>query len=160
VTKQAITPRPWETHTKEKEKIIRTAWLNLADEFKATNKPLSDNIMAFVDTMPSVLTKRESINQSIFNSVRDITKAKHLLQDHPELKDDIDKILAAEHHANRKYLNTQERETFMQKLIADIAHKRINGKSVQSNIRAKENDDTHKLKNRGQDKSRDQDYEI
>jgi type IV secretory pathway VirD2 relaxase len=158
--KQTIVPRPWETHIKAKQKIIRTAWLTLADEFKATDKPLSDNIIAFVDTMPSVLTKRETINQKIFHSVRDITKAKHLLQDHSELKDDIDKILAAEHHANRKYLNTQDRETFLQKLIADIAHKRINGESVQSNMRAKENNGIHKSKEKGQNKSKDQDYEI
>ena len=48
----------------------------------------------------------------------------------------------------------------MQKIIADIAHKRINGESLQSNIRAKENNNTHKSKNRRQDKSKDQDYEI
>ena len=154
--KQTIQPRPWETHTKAKQKTIRTAWLTLAAEFKETDKPLSDKIIAFVDAMPSVLTKRESINQKIFNSARDTTKARQLLQDHPELKDDIDKILAAEHHANRKYLNTQDRETFMQKIIADIAHKRINGESLQSNIPTQETDSVHKSKH----KDKNKDYEI
>ena len=158
--KQTMIPRPWETHTKAKQKTIRTAWLTLAAEFKETDKPLSDKIRAFVDKMPSVLTKREMINQKIFNSARDTTKAKQLLQDHPELKDDIDKILAAEHHANRKYLNTQDRETFMQKIIADTAHKRINGESLQSNSRAKENNDIYQPSDRTKNKNKDQDYEI
>jgi type IV secretion system T-DNA border endonuclease VirD2 len=158
--KHTIQPRPWEANIRAKQKTIRTAWVNIADEFKKTDKALSDKIISFVNAMPEPLTKRESINQKIFHSVRDITKAKHLLQDHPELKDDIDKIISAQHHANRKYPDSQQKETFMQKLISDTSHKRINGESLQSNIRAKENNDTHKLKNRRQGKSKDQDYEI
>jgi hypothetical protein len=148
--KHTIQPRPWEANIRAKQKTIRTAWLTFAAELKETDKPLSDKIIAFVDAMPEPITKREAINQKIFHSVRDITKAKQLLQDHPELKDDIDKILVAEHHANRKYLNTQDRETFMQKLIADIAHKCINGESIQKN---RPKDNYHH-------KSKDRDYEI
>jgi type IV secretory pathway VirD2 relaxase len=148
--KHTIQPRPWEANIRAKQKTIRDAWVTLADEFRENDKALSDKIIAFVDVMPEPLTKREMINQKIFHSVRDRTKAKQLLQDHPELKDDIDKILVAEHHANRKYLNTQDRETFMQKLIADIAHKCINGESIQKN---RPKDNYHH-------KSKDRDYEI
>jgi type IV secretory pathway VirD2 relaxase len=148
--KQTMIPRPWEANIRAKQKIIRDAWVNIADEFKETHKPLSDKIIAFVDAMPEPLTKRESINQNIFHSVRDITKAKQLLQDHPELKDDIDKIISAQNYANSKYQNTQHKETFMQNLISDIAHKRINGESIQSKI-VKDND---------HQQSKDKDYEI
>jgi type IV secretion system T-DNA border endonuclease VirD2 len=153
--KHAIQPRPWEANIKAKQKTIRTAWLTLADAFRETDKALSDKIMAFVDAMPEPITKREMINQKIFHSVRDIIKAKNLLQDHPELKDDIDKIISAQHYANNKYLDNQQKEIFMKQVVSDIAHKRINGESSQSNIRAKENkenNDNHKFK--------DNDYEI
>jgi hypothetical protein len=156
--KQTMQPRPWENHTKTKQKIIRTAWLTLAAEFKVTDKSLFDKIMAFVDTMPDPLTKREAINQKIFHSARDITKAKQLLQDHPELKQDIDIIQQAEHYANTKYPDIQHKEIFMKRVVSDIAHKRINGENVQSNVRAKENDAVHKSKDN--DKNKNWDYEI
>jgi type IV secretion system T-DNA border endonuclease VirD2 len=130
--KQTIQPRPWETAIQIKQKAIRNNWLALAETFKATDKYLSDQIIDFVKKMPDPCTKRESINQKIFESIRDKTRACQLLQDHPELKADIDKIHAAEHYANAKYIDNQQKEQFMQRVITDIAHKRINGKGLQS----------------------------
>jgi type IV secretory pathway VirD2 relaxase len=154
--KHTIQPRPWEANIKAKQKTIRTAWINIADEFKKTDKALSDKIIAFVDAMPEPITKREAINQKIFHSVRDRTKAKQLLQDHPELKDDIDKIKQAQHYANTKYPDSQQKEIFMKRVVSDIAHKRINGESLQSSIPAQETDSVHKSKH----KDKNKDYEI
>ena len=111
--------------------------------------------------MPPPLTKREIINQNIFASVRNITKAKELLHDHPELKEDIFTILNAQHHAQTQYNTQQQKEDFIHKIITDIAHKRLNGKSLQPSIT--ENNPTSQ-NNNNQDKHQQNhkeiDYEI
>ena len=60
------------------------------------------------------------------------------------------------HYVMALHQDTQDRETFMQKRIADIAHKRINGESLQSSIPAQETDSVHKSKH----KDKNKDYEI
>lgn len=139
--KTTMPPRPWETAIAKKQKAIRSAWLSLAERFKDKDLSLSDTIIAFVKQMPDPLTKRESINLKIFASVRDKTKAQQILKDHPELKGDIDKIRAAENYAIRKYPNSQQQEAFMHKVIADIAHRRLNGEALQTTHSAQHGSD-------------------
>lgn len=158
---QTIQPRPWEAKIKANHAKIRNRWLQIAQEYYPSNKVLSDIITSFVDKMPPPLTKREIINQNIFASVRNITKAKELLHDHPELKEDIFTILNAQHHAQTQYNTQQQKEDFIHKIITDIAHKRLNGKSLQPSIT--ENNPTSQ-NNNNQDKHQQNhkeiDYEI
>lgn len=158
--KHAVQPRPWETHIKAKQKAIRASWLSIADQTASSDRLFSDEIKSFVEKMPSILTKRERINLQIFASVSNQENAQKLLTDHPELKEDIDKILAAYPYANTKYSDPQMQETFINKVIADIAHKRINGQSVQKNILIKENNDMYQSIDKIKNKNKEQDYEI
>jgi hypothetical protein len=153
-------PRVWEERIKEEQKAIRASWLKIADQTASSDTLFSDAVKNFVEAMPSILTKRERINLQIFASVSNQENAQKLLTDHPELKEDIDKILAAYPYANTKYSDPQMQETFINKVIADIAHKRINGQSVQKNIPTKENDDMYQSIDKIKNKNKEQDYEI
>jgi len=156
-SKEEIAPRPWEIKIKEKQEKIRKSWLVLAEDFQEKDKEFSDKIIAFVEKMPKPQTRMERLNYRVFASVlKSEEKMNRLMEAFPELNHEVVRILYAEQKAEEKFSNPKEQKAYVNKVIEEMANKRLNGERAEP-LMVEETKPRQRVRER--EKDRDIDYE-
>jgi len=156
--KNDIKPRPWEGKIKERQEKLRASWLELAQEVKETDKEFSDKIIAFVEKMPEIKTKREILSEKILFEGMKKENIESFLKDHPDLKNEAGMIVVAKQFAGENFKDEEKQALFLKGVIEGISQKRLRGEKAEA-IQIQETRQVEKQNSKERTQEKDKDLE-